>query len=63
MLGAIQLDWSPLANVAAVLGGLAILLAAAAILNRMRGRPYLALPESVGRVELGVFVLLPPCCR
>jgi hypothetical protein len=46
MLGAIQLDWSPLANVAAVLGGLAILLTAAAILNRMRGRPYLALPES-----------------
>jgi hypothetical protein len=59
MLGAIQLDWSPLANVTAVLGALAILLAAAAILNRMRGRPYLALPESVGRVELTVFVLLP----
>ena len=59
MLGAIQLDWSPLANVAAVLGAVAILLAAAAILNRMRGRPYLALPESVGRVELAVFVLLP----
>jgi hypothetical protein len=59
MLGAIQLDWSPLANVAAVLGALAILLGAAGILNRIRGRRFVALPESVGRVELALFVLLP----
>jgi hypothetical protein len=59
MLGAIQLDWSPLANVAAVLGGLAILLGAAGIVNRVRARPFLALPASVGRIELAVFVLLP----
>jgi len=59
MLGAIQLDWSPLANVAAALGGLAILLGSYALLNRLRRRPPFALPESVGRVELALFVLLP----
>ncbi len=59
MLGATSLDWSLLGNVAAVLGGLAILLGAIALVNRLRGRRLLAVPESVGRVELGVFVLLP----
>jgi hypothetical protein len=59
MLGAISLDWPVLANVGAVLGGLAILLAAGALVNRLRGRPLLAVPEDVGRVELAAFVLLP----
>jgi hypothetical protein len=59
MLGAIQLDWSVLANVGAALGGLAILLMAGVALNRARARPSLALPEDVGRVELAAFVLLP----
>jgi hypothetical protein len=59
MLGAIQLDWSPLANIAAALGGLAILLGSYALVNRLRNRPPLALPQSVGRVELALFVLLP----
>lgn len=59
MLGAIQLDWSPLANVAAALGGLAILLGTYGLVNRARQRPFLALPERVGRTELALFVLLP----
>ena len=59
MLGAIQLDWSVLGNIAAALGGLAILLVAAIALNRARGRPPLALPEDVGRGELAAFVALP----
>ena len=59
MLGATSLDWSLGANVAAALGGLAILIAAGAVVNRARGRPALALPEEVGRVELGAFVVLP----
>jgi hypothetical protein len=59
MLGAIQLDWSPLANVAAALGGLAILLGTFGVLNRVRGRPFFALPERVGKTELALFVLLP----
>jgi hypothetical protein len=59
MLGAIQLDWSPLANVAAALGGLVILLGSFTLVNRMRGRSPLALPERIGRTELALFVVLP----
>jgi hypothetical protein len=59
MLGAISLDWSPLANVAAALGGLAILLGSYGLMNRARGRRFLAIPERVGRTELALFVLLP----
>jgi hypothetical protein len=59
MLGAVKLDWSLLANIAAALGGLAILVAAAAVVNRLRDRPLLAVPEKVGRPELAAFVLLP----
>jgi len=59
MLGATSLDWSLGVNVAAALGGLAILVAAGAVVNRIRGRPALALPEEGGRVELAAFVVLP----
>jgi hypothetical protein len=59
MLGAIKLEWSLWANVAAVLGALAILLAAGAALNRLRGRPLTAVPETVGRAELAAFVIVP----
>ena len=59
MLGAISLDWSPLANVAAALGGLAILVGSFGIVNRLRGRAFLALPDRVGKTELALFVLLP----
>ncbi len=59
MLGAIKLEWSLLANVGAALGGLAILLVVGAALNRWRGRPATAMPETVGRAEQLVFVLVP----
>jgi hypothetical protein len=59
MLGATSLDWSLAANIGAALGGLAILLATGVVVNRVRGRPALALPDDVGRLELGAFVLLP----
>ena len=59
MLGAIDLDWPLAANVAAALGGLAILLGAFAIANRLRGRAPLAPPERVGKTELALFVVLP----
>jgi hypothetical protein len=59
MLGAIKLDWSPLANVGAALGGLAILLGTYGVANRARGRRFLALPERVARTELVLFVLVP----
>jgi hypothetical protein len=59
MLGAIDLDWSFLANLAAALGGLAILLGAFGLLNLLRGRSFWSLPEDVGPAELGAFVLVP----
>lgn len=59
MLGAIKLDWSLLANIGAALGGLAILLVFGVVLNRWRGRKATAMPETVGRAEQVVFVLVP----
>lgn len=59
MLGAVQLEWPLFANVVAALGGLAILLVAAGLVNRSRGRPFWSLPEDVGRLELAAFVLVP----
>jgi hypothetical protein len=59
MLGAVQLDWSLLANVAAALGGLAVLLVAFGLINRLREGPFWSFPEDVGRLELAAFVLLP----
>jgi hypothetical protein len=59
MLGAIDLDWSLLANLAAALGGLAILLGAFGLVNLARGRQFLARPDDVGIPELAAFVLVP----
>jgi hypothetical protein len=59
VLGAIKLSWPLEANVAAVVGGLAIVLCALAALNRSRGRPALARPQDVGTAELAMFVLVP----
>lgn len=59
MFGALNLDWSLWANVAAVGGALAIFLAGISLLNRSRGRPAVAIPEDVGPVELAAFVLVP----
>jgi hypothetical protein len=47
-------------NVAAVAVGFAILLGAWMLANRIRGRPPLARPDSVGVLEVAVFVLAPP---
>src|SRR4051794_24063407 len=59
LLGALNLDWSPAANIAAVAGGLAIFLGAFALVNRAQGRPMRSLPREVGPAELTVFVLVP----
>jgi hypothetical protein len=59
VLGAIDLQWSTLANVGALLGGFAILLGGLALANRARGRSLLARPRDVGAIELAGFVLLP----
>ena len=59
LLGAVDLSWSPLANVAAVAGGIGILLVGIGAVNRVRGRPFLAVPETVGTAELAAFVVVP----
>ncbi|HEX2240223.1 MAG TPA: hypothetical protein VHJ82_03665 [Actinomycetota bacterium] len=59
VLGALNLEWGWVANSAAVLGGLGILLAGWALANRARNRPALARPERVGGIEIAVFVVVP----
>jgi hypothetical protein len=59
MLGAVRLEWSLLANLGAAAGGLAILLVAAGLINRWRGRPFRSIPETVKAPELAAFVLVP----
>ncbi len=59
MFGAIDLDWSTLANVGAAVGGLVFLIVAWAVANVLRGRTPYALPQDVGPVELALFVLVP----
>jgi hypothetical protein len=59
ILGAINLEWGPGANVLAVIGGLALLLGAFGILNVVRGRPFFSIPRKLGVPELAAFVVLP----
>jgi len=59
LLGALNLNWSVAGNLAAVAGAVALVLAAVAAINRARGRPAVAVPQDIGRVELAVFVVLP----
>ena len=59
LLGAGQLDWTWWQNVLAVLGGLALMLVAVAILNVALGYRASAIPERIGKPELAAFVFLP----
>jgi hypothetical protein len=59
VLGAVDLEWSLLANAGALAGGLAIVLVALGLVNRARGRPFASVPRQVGRTELAVFVVVP----
>jgi hypothetical protein len=59
LLGALNLTWSPLANVGALAAGLALLLGAVALANRARGRALTTLPRDLGPLELTLFVVLP----
>jgi hypothetical protein len=53
---AVNAEWSPWANALVLVGAIAALAAAVAVVNALRGRPALALPEDVGVIELAVFV-------
>jgi hypothetical protein len=59
LLGAVQLDWPLWANVLALAGGLSILVAGVALVNRRRGRRALSVPDRVGPIELAAFILVP----
>lgn len=63
LVGAFDAGWAWWANVAAVLGALAISAAAWALVNRLRGRPAWQQPDTVGAVEIGFFVFVPPLAR
>ena len=59
MLLAAKADWPLIGNILAMLAGLAILVTAFGLVNRVRGRAFLALPDRFGWPELAVFVLVP----
>lgn len=59
LLAALDVDWSPFANAAALAGALAVALLAVTLVNRARGRRALAIPEDIGAVELALFALVP----
>jgi hypothetical protein len=52
-------EYPILGSVAAVVGGVAALIALWAVVNRLRGRRWLARPDRIGPVEVLVFVLGP----
>ncbi len=47
-------------NVLAFFGALAIVVVATAVVNRLRHRRLWALPDSVGKIELTAFLVVPP---
>ena len=59
LLGALNTEFRWWQNVLALLGALAIGLVSLIGVNRMRGRPRFQRPDTIGTVELGVFVLAP----
>ena len=56
VLLAVNLDWPAWANALVLLGAVTALAAAVGVINVLRGRPALALPEDVGAAELVAFV-------
>ncbi|MCB9010825.1 MAG: hypothetical protein H6531_03210 [Actinobacteria bacterium] len=55
--------FSGFGQAAAFAAGLAVILAVAVLVNRLRGRPALSLPDDVGWAEIGAFVLAPVLVR
>lgn len=59
LVGALNFEWAWWVNALVAVASFAGLLAVWAATNRLRGRPALARPDSVGAPELAVFVLVP----
>lgn len=58
-VNAVRLEWRWYVNLAALIGGAALLVGAFVGVNLLRGRPARQRPDDVGPVELGLFVVLP----
>lgn len=63
LVGAFESGWTWWLNVLAVAGALAIAAGAWALVNRLRGRPSWQRPDTVGAIEIGFFVTVPPLAR
>ena len=63
LLSAAQLSWPWWQNLLAASGALLAAGLAWTLVNRLRHRPVWQRPDSVGPVELGFFVLVPPLVR
>lgn len=59
VFGAIKLEWRWWVNLAAFVGGLALLLGLFGLFNVVRGHPFWSLPRRIGFPELTAFVLIP----
>ena len=59
VLGAVDLDVALWVNLVFVAAGVTTLLVSLALLNKWRGRPALARPETIGLPELAGFVIVP----
>lgn len=60
VLGAVDLKLSFWSNLGLVLAALGVLVLALVVSNRYRGRALLTAPSDAGRLELGLFVVVPP---
>jgi len=59
VLGAANLEWVWWQNLVAIVAGAGMIVLAWVVMNKVRRRRPLALPESVGRAELAAFILIP----
>lgn len=59
VLGAANLEWVWWQNLVAIVAGAGMIVLAWVVMNKVRRRRPLALPESVGRAELAAFILMP----
>ena len=59
VLGAVDLDVALWVNLLFVAAGVAMMLVSLALINRLRGRPALVWPETIGAPELVGFVVVP----
>lgn len=57
--GAAKLDWPAWLNTVAILGAVIVIVTGYMLLNRLRGRAWLTLPQRVDAPELAFFVLAP----